>query len=115
MPLQGTAVTFAVTAGNGRLSKTMDTTDVYGQARTILTLGPRSGRHSVMARATGISQTQTFTATATAPPPPKEPEPVVSVRPSTEEPPMYWIADNTIYYRPTGGGNEPSTRHSLEL
>ena len=105
-PLQRTAVTFAVTAGNGRLSKTMDTTNEYGQARTILTLGPRSGRHSVMARATGISQTQTFTATATAPPPPKEPEPVVSVRPSTEEPPMYWIADDTIYYRPTGGGNK---------
>ena len=107
-PLQGTAVTFTVTAGSGQLSgHTGYTTDVYGQARTTLTLGPQAGRHSVMARATGISQTQTFTATATAPPPPKEPEPVVPVRSSTEEPPMYWIAGNTIYYRPTGGGNEP--------
>ena len=60
-----------------------------------------------MARATGISQTRTFTATATALPPPKEPEPVVPVRSSTEEPPMYWIAGNTIYHRSTGGGNEP--------
>ena len=105
-PLQGTAVTFGVTAGNGQLSKTIDTTDVYGQARTILTLGSGAGRHSVIARAAGIAQTQTFTATATPPPPPKEPEPVVPVRSSTEDPPMYWIAGNTIYYRPTGGGKE---------
>ena len=106
-PLQGTAVTFAVTAGNGRLSKIMDTTDVYGQARTTLTLASRAGRHSVSASVSGIIRTQTFTATATALPPPKEPEPVVPVRSSTEEPPMYWIAGNTIYHRSTGGGNEP--------
>ena len=105
-PLEGIEVAFA-TLGGGQLSGHRIHTDVYGQARTILTLGPQAGRHSVMARATGISQTQTFTATATAPPPPKEPEPVVPVRSSTEEPPMYWIAGNTIYYRPTGGGNEP--------
>ena len=105
-PLPRTAVTFAVPAEGGRLSKTMDTTDVYGQARTILTLGSSAGRHSVTARAAGISQTQ-FTATATAlPPPPEEPVPVVPVRSSTEEPPMYWIAGNTIYYRPTGGGEK---------
>ena len=105
-PLQGTAVTFQVTAGNGRLSLIRQMTDVYGQARTTLTLASRAGRHSVIARAAGITQTQTFTATATAPPPPKEPEPVVPVRSSTEEPPIYWIAGNTIYYRPTGGGKE---------
>ena len=105
-PLQGTAVTFTVTAGNGQLSKTMDTTDEYGQARTTLMLGSQAEDHSVTARATGISQTRTFTATADAPPPPPpspEPEPVVPVRSSTEEPPMYWIAGNTIYYRPIGG------------
>ena len=84
----------------------MDTTDVYGQAQTTLTLGARAGRHSVTARVTGISQTRTFTATADASPPPEEPEPVVPVQSSTEEPPMYWIAGNTIYYRPTGGGKE---------
>ena len=106
-PLQGTAVTFTVTAGSGQISGHTIHTDVYGQARTTLTLGSGAGRHSVMARAAGIPQTQTFTATAVAPPPPEEPEPVVPVRSSTEEPPMYWIAGNTIYYRSTGGGNEP--------
>ena len=112
-PLQGTAVTFTVTAGSGQISGHTIQTDVYGQARTTLTLASRAGRHSVTARATGISQTRTFTATADALPPPKEPEPVVPVRSSTEEPPMYWIAGNTIYYRPTGGGkaifNEPQS------
>ena len=114
-PLQGTAVTFAVTAGNGRLSKTMDTTDVYGQARTILTLGSLAGRNSVVARAAGIPQTRTFTATATAPPPPPEPEPVVPVRSSTAEPPLpattslpvvYWIEEGAIF-RLDGGNKEP--------
>ena len=105
-PLQRTAVTFTVTAGSGQISGHTIHTDVYGQAQTTLTLGSDAGHHSVMARAAGIRQTQTFTATATAPPPPKEPEPVVPVRSSTEEPPMYWIADDTIYYRPTGGGKE---------
>ena len=97
-PLQGTAVTFAVTAGNGRLSKTMDTTNEYGQARTILTLGSRAEDHSVVARAAGIAQPQTFTATAI----PSEDD-----EEDSEEPPMYWIAGNTIYHRSTGGGNEP--------
>ena len=113
-PLQATAVTFAVTVGDGRLSRTMVTTDVYGQARTTLTLASEPGIHRVKASVVGFSSlTQTFTATATAPTPPKEPEPVVPVLSSTEEPPMYWIAGNTIYYRPTGGGkaifNEPQS------
>ena len=108
-PLEGIVVAFAVTLGGGQLSGHTIHTDVYGQARTTLTLGPQAGRHLVTARATGISQTRTFTATADAPPPPPpppKPEPVVPVRSSTEEPPMYWIAGNTIYYRPTGGGKE---------
>ncbi len=63
-PLQGTTVTFTLTQGDGRLSVISQTTDVYGQARTTLTLGPRAGSHSVTARADGIPQTQTFTATA---------------------------------------------------
>lgn len=111
-PLQGTAVTFTVTAGPGRLSGQVErtiVTDVYGQARTTLTLGAGAGRHSVMARAVGITQTQTFTATADASLPPEAPMPVVSVQPSTAElslPPMYWIAGNTIYHRPTGGEKE---------
>ena len=102
MPLQGTLVTFAITAGNGRLSVIRQNTDVYGQARTTLTLG-REGRNSVRAGVFGLTQSQTFTATATAPPSP----PVLPVvPPSTSEsplPPMYWIEGNTIYHRPTGG------------
>ena len=101
-PLERIEVAFTVTAGSGHTSGHTIHTDVYGQARTTLTLGSGAGRHSVTARATGISQTRTFTATADASPPPEEPEPVVPVRSSTEEPPMYWIAGNTIYYRPTG-------------
>ena len=95
-PLEGIEVAFA-TLGGGQLSGHRIHTDVYGQARTTLTLGSHAGGHSVMARATGISQTQTFIATLKE----QEQEP-----PPPEEPPMYWIADNTIYYRPTGGGKE---------
>ena len=101
-PLQGIWVTFTVTAGNGRLSVTRQSTDVYGQARTTLTLGSQAGLHSVTARAASITQTQMFTATAIAPPEPG-PGPVVSMRSPTEEPPLYWIEGNTIYHRPTDG------------
>ncbi len=112
-PLQGIVVTFAITPpGNGRLSVISQTTDVYGQARTTLTLGSRAGTYSVTARAEGIPETQMFTATATPPPlppdpePEPDPEPVVSMPPSTPKPSlprMYWIEGNTIYHRPTGG------------
>ena len=105
-PLQRIAVTFAVNAGGGRLSANRQITDVYGQAQTTLTLGSRAGPHSVTASAAGIRQMQTFTATAIAPPPPPEPEPVMPVRSTTEEPPLYWIEGNTIYYRPTNGEKE---------
>ena len=113
-PLQGTAVTFTVTAGSGQISGHTIHTDVYGQARTTLMLGSGAGHHSVIARAAGIPQTQTFTATATAPPPPREePEPVVSVQPSTAEPPLppipslpvvYWIEEGAIFR--LDGGNK---------
>ncbi len=107
-PLQGVAVTFA-TVGKGHISGHRIHTDIYGQAQTTLTLGARSGLHSVTASAVGITQTQTFTATAIAPPPPPDPEPVVSVQPPTTKPsppPMYWIEGNTIYHRPTGDEKE---------
>ena len=104
-PLQETAVTFAITAGNGRLSATTETTNVSGDARTTLTLGADLGTYLVKASVAakdslnGVELTQTFIATAIAPPPPgEEPEPHL--------PPMYWIEGNTIYYRPTGGGKE---------
>ena len=37
-PLEGTAVTFTITAGGGRLLKNRETTDKYGQAQTFTTL-----------------------------------------------------------------------------
>ena len=104
-PLQETAVTFAITAGNGLLSATRETTNVSGDARTTLTLGSDPGTYLVKASVAakdslnGVELTQTFTATAIAPPSPgEEPEPPL--------PPMYWIEGNRIYYRPTGGGKE---------
>ena len=112
-PLPETAVTFTVTAGGGQLSSTRQMTDVYGQARTTLTLGPHAGRHSVTARAAGITQAQTFTATAIALPPSPEPEPVVPEQPSTAEPPLppipslpvvYWIEEGAIFR--LDGGNK---------
>ena len=104
-PLPGITVTFSVTQGNGRLSTDQATTDVYGQARTTLTLGSRAGRHSVTARASGITQIQTFTATAVVPPPPPpppEPTPPEPMQATTTEqptPPLHWIANNKIFYR----------------
>ena len=102
-PLQETAVTFRIIAGNGRLSAIRQNTDVYGQARTTFTLGSGAGRHSVRASVSGITQPQTFTATAIAPPPPEEPEPVVPVPPSTDAPDqqlppvVYWIEEGAIF------------------
>ena len=49
-PLEGAQVTFAVTAGGGRLSATTDTPDADGRASTTLTLGPDPGRNTVVAR-----------------------------------------------------------------
>ena len=104
-PIQETPVTFAITAGNGQLSATRETTNISGDARTILTLGSDPGTYLVKASVAakdslnGVELTQTFTATAIAPPPLGEgSEPLL--------PPMYWIESNTIYYRPTGGGKE---------
>ena len=104
-PLQETAVTFAITAGNGLLSATRETTNVSGDARTTLTLGSDPGTYLVKASVAakdslnGVELTQTFTATAIAPPSPgEEPEPPL--------PPMYWIEGNRIYYRLTGSEKE---------
>ena len=69
-PRQGIAVTFTVTAGNGQLSDHTIHTDVYGQARTTLTLGSDPGTYQVKASVAakdslnGVELTQTFTATA---------------------------------------------------
>ena len=104
LQVQQTAVTFRVTAGNGQLSTTRQNIDVYGQARTTLTLGSGAGRHTVSASVSGVGQA-TFNATAIAP----RQEQETDMQSSTSEsslPPMYWIEGNTIYYRPTGGEKE---------
>ena len=61
-PLQGTTVTFAVTAGGGTLTATTPTTDANGQAQTTLTLGSMLGTNTVQARVQGIDQIQVFSA-----------------------------------------------------
>ena len=68
-PMEGVTVTFAVTAGNGSLSATTETTDQDGQAKTTLTLGTEPGTVTVEANVEGISQTVVFNAEATLPPP----------------------------------------------
>ncbi len=107
-PLQGIQVTFSVTPRNGRLSETGATTDVYGQARTTLTLGDRAGRYSVTARAAGITQPQTFTAIATAPPEP-EPEP----EPEPSLPFMYWIEGGHLYRFSSSGKERVQTADNV--
>ena len=64
-PMQGVPVTFAITAGSGRLSATTSTTDATGKARTTLTLGRNPGKQTVTATAKEITPSVlTFTAIA---------------------------------------------------
>ncbi len=65
---EGVPVTFAVTAGGGRLSATSTTTDTNGRAESTLTLGNTAGTNTVRVSVAGITQTTTFTATATTTP-----------------------------------------------
>ena len=55
-------VTFAVTAGGGKLSTTTATTDNTGRAETTLTLGPNLGRNTVSVSVTEIKSPVTFQA-----------------------------------------------------
>ena len=64
-PLAGAAVTFAVTAGGGKLSVTTATTDESGRAATTLTLGSQPGPNTVVATVEDLKPV-TFTATARA-------------------------------------------------
>ena len=66
-PYPGAVVTFAVTAGQGSLSVTRDTTDAEGLAAAVLTLGREPGVYSVEVTAAGLDPV-TFTATAKATP-----------------------------------------------
>ena len=65
--VQGTSVTFAVTAGGGTLSTTSVTTDANGRAASTLTLGNTLGTNTVTVSASGIQQTVTFNADTTGP------------------------------------------------
>ena len=58
--LEGTSVTFSVTAGDGTLSVTSTTTDSNGRAETTLTLGPNLGTNTVQVSAVGIAVPATF-------------------------------------------------------
>ena len=59
----GVPVTFAITAGSGRLSITSTTTDLNGRAQSRLTLGRTAGTTTVRVTAAKISQPVQFTAT----------------------------------------------------
>ena len=64
--LEGIAVTFTVTTGDGTLSTTRTTTDANGRAQNILTLGPNLGTNTVSVFAAGIGQPIIFNAVARA-------------------------------------------------
>ena len=98
----GANVTFHVTQGRGRLSSTTVRPNSLGRAQTTLTLGSSAGVNVVRVTIAGISSSPQVFFTATAI---EEPEPIVPEQPSTF-PPVYWIEDNTIYYRPAGGEKE---------
>ena len=68
-PMDGIAVTFAVTAGGGSLSSEIAMTDANGRAESTLTLGSDPGTNSVEVSVEGISRTEVFSAKATLPPP----------------------------------------------
>ena len=64
-PMKGVDVTFAITAGGGRLSTTKAKTDASGKAQTRLTLGRVPGKHTVTATAKAITESVViFIATA---------------------------------------------------
>ncbi|MXY28475.1 T9SS type A sorting domain-containing protein, partial [Candidatus Poribacteria bacterium] len=110
----GANVNFRVTQGGGHLLPTTARPGYPGQFRATLTLGSSADVNVVRASVSGISPSPQvfFTASAIAPPPPEpkpEPKPVMPEPLSTPEPsqlpPVYWIEDNVIYYRPADSDN----------
>ena len=112
-PVQGVDVTFAIasvpTGATGQgLSVSGTTTDVNGQASTVLTLGDKVGAYTVTASSAGLTGSPvTFNATATAPPPP----PTVDVNttvsfPSRPDASDYGATDYRIVGLP-GASNRP--------
>ena len=81
-PVEGAAVTFAVTAGGGSVSTTSTTTNNNGRAQTVLTLGEEIGENTVVATVSGLTDRITFTARTGA-------EVLVG---AAQRPPMYWVS-----------------------
>lgn len=66
-PVAGTAVTWAVTAGDGSITPASSTSSATGIAQAVLTLGPDAGSNAATASSTGLSGSPvTFSATGTA-------------------------------------------------
>ena len=84
-PVVGITVTFAVTAGGGRVSGATDRTDANGRAQTYLTLGKTYGANSVKVSVPGVFRKATFSATSQA---------QVLIGAATH-PAMYWIDTST--------------------
>ena len=68
-PMEGVAVTFAVSAGSGSLSDASVDTDVNGLAQSTLTLGDDPGTYTVEVSVEGISPKVVFNAEASLRPP----------------------------------------------
>jgi len=68
LPIIGTPVAWAVTSGGGTLSTDTATTNTFGEARVVWTLGNSPGPQSVAANAAGLpALSGTFAATAVMP------------------------------------------------
>ena len=65
---EGVPVSFAVTAGGGRLSVETTVTDANGRASSTLTLGSEPGTNTVVVRVAGTEETATFVAETLAMP-----------------------------------------------
>ncbi len=63
-PFEGVPVSFAVTAGGGKLSLESTMTDSTGLASSTLTLGSKPGANTVTVKVSGIDEYQTFVAEA---------------------------------------------------
>ena len=85
-PIEGIRVTFAVTAGGGRLSETSVVTNAQGRAQTSLTLGSERAVNSVQASVADLDPV-TFNTSI---------DPVIRVA-AANRPVMYWIDGGALY------------------
>ena len=85
-PIEGIPVTFAVTAGGGRLSETSVRANAQGRAQTSLTLGSERAVNSVQASVADLDPV-TFNTSIDA---------VIHVA-AANRPVMYWIDDGALY------------------